>query len=121
MVTRQTLQSLRTELKELDSVIAAALAPLNTHEALFDSQSDYYESLRNQNKVPQDYYKFRFFDFELYIYYDLRKKTYSVRSSKYDSVECGSDFHFAKRRFLELLKEYSEGFYNELVSQLDLF
>lgn len=107
MITRNSLNALKTELKQLIDVIDVSLSPILSKEKLFDSQADYYEALKNQNKVPQDFYKFQFFDTDFYIYFDLRTKRYFVRSDTlYLNEDCGEDFMKSKMCFLMKIKDF---------------
>lgn len=107
MITRNVLLALKKEINELTKVIDVALLPISSKDKLFNTQYDYYEALKNENKVPQDFYKFQFFDFDLYLNYDLRQKKYFLCSdSKYLKIDCGSNFDDAKNMFLKNINDY---------------
>lgn len=119
MLSRNSLVQLKKELKELDQVIDVVISNPLSDKPLFDSEQDYYDSLRAQNKVPQDYYRFRFFDVELSIEYNLKtKKYFFVHESldgkrRYTSNEF-DEFHVVKDYFLTKVKEYCLGKLGEL-------
>lgn len=96
--------------------------PLTSHDKLFDTQADYYEAMKNQNKVPQDYYKFRFFDIEIYLYYDFKLKHYFLRED-YNKIneDLGDDFKKALIRFVDSVSDFCTESFRKLVVDNNLF
>ena len=126
MITRNTLKSLKTELIELEKLCDTMLNPLVTKDKLFDTQADYYEAMKNQNRVPQDFYKIQIFDLYVYLEYNFKFKVYYLRSESGDVYEnLGMEFDKALLRFLEFGKALFTARFNELqkelTKQLDLF
>lgn len=126
MITRNTLKSLKSELIELEKLCDTMINPLVTKDKLFDTQADYYEAMKNQNKVPQDFYKIQIFDLYVYLEYNFKFKVYYLRSESGDVYEnLGMDFDKALLRFLEYGKDLFISKFKELneklTRQLDLF
>lgn len=57
----------------------------NDKRKLFVSRADYEESLREQKKLPQDFYYFRQFDVFIQIVYNKRLKKYQLYCENYYS------------------------------------
>lgn len=122
MITRNSLLTLKNSIKEMSSVIDSCLMPLTSHEKLFETQADYYEAMKNQNKVPQDYYKFRFFDIEIYLYYDFKLKRYFLREDYNKTNEdLGNDFKKALIRFVDSVSDFCTESFRKLVVDNNLF
>lgn len=125
MITKNSLKTLKTELNELIKVIDINLSSFSEREKLFDTQADYYEALRIENKVPQDYYKFRFFDSFVYIYYNITRKLYEIHiednKGRYYIRSSHDDFKSAQLAFIELVKEILFKEKNKLLDQRELF
>ena len=125
MITKNSLKTLKTELNELIKVIDINLSTFSEREKLFDTQSDYYEALRLQNKVPQDYYKFRFFDSFIYIYYNITKKEYEIHiednQGRYYIHSHNVSFKSITLDFIECIEEVLHKEKNKLLAQMELF
>lgn len=125
MITKNSLKTLKTELNELIKVIDINLSSFSEREKLFDTQADYYESLRVQNKVPQDYYKFRFFDSFIYIYYNITKKVYEVHiednQGHYYIHSSNDSFESIKLDFIECIEDILLKEKNKILKQMVLF
>lgn len=107
MLTLNKLRALKTELNEMITIIDDTLKPITNKPKLFETQADYYYSLSTQNKVPQDYYKFRYFDKDYYLFYDLRLKKYFLCSDSFNLKEdLGSDFDEARKTFCRYVFEF---------------
>lgn len=121
MLTRNVLKSLKSELLDLIKTIDVSLSPLTSVDSLFDTQADYYEAMKNENKVPQDFYKFRYFDFFCLIKYNFKDKKYYVESvNPYNNICCDDNFCKAKLTFCELVNKTLIEKSNELVIQPQL-
>lgn len=125
MITKNSLKTLKQELNELIKVIDINLSSFSEREKLFDTQADYYEALRIENKVPQDYYKFRFFDVYIYIYYNIQTKKYEVHveneKGQYYIDSIHEHFNDSQLRFIDLIKDILLAKGNKIKPQRDLF
>lgn len=125
MITKNSLKVLKTELNELIKVIDINLSSFSEHEKLFDTQSDYYEALKVKNKVPQDYYKFRYFDSFIYIYYNITKKEYEVHiednQGRYYIHSHNVDFKSIMLDFIECIEAVLHSEKNKILDQRELF
>lgn len=94
--------------------------PSNYERKLFVSRSDYRESLRLKNEIPQDFYFFRCFDCFVQIVFNKRTKNYQIYIDGFYTklLDCyerinrsehsyviSSDFDVTLRKFKQICNE----------------
>ena len=99
MITTEKLKTLREaltiSLTQLDELLR-----VRQKEKLFDNADDYYVQLRSCEYVPQDFYRLRIFDTEIFLKFNQRIKKYyiNIETLKYE--------FFRKTSFNEFMSKY---------------
>lgn len=99
MITTEKLKMLREALNisltQLDELLR-----VRQKEKLFDNADDYYVQLRSCEYVPQDFYRLRIFDTEIFLKFNQRIKKYyiNIETLKYE--------FFRKTSFNEFMTKY---------------
>lgn len=100
MITTEKLKQLREcltiSLNHLDELLR-----VRQKEKLFDNADDYLIQLKSCKYVPQDFYRLRIFDTEIYLKFNLRLKKY------YISIETLKYRFFSKISFNDFIKKYN--------------
>lgn len=99
MITTEKLKIFKDTISQVQIELDELLRQ-RQQEKLFKNADDYYLSLNACKWCPQDFYKLRIFDTEIYLKFNIKQKKYYIRiqTLKYE--------FFRKQTFIDFVSKY---------------
>lgn len=109
MLTLENVKQFQKELEQLNA-LCKDMIRVRTEQKMFKNSDDYYNSLKTCQWFPQDYYKIRLFDSELYLKFNNRTKCFYAHFETIQKVEFLYRFDvtdFCKSHDIKLMSEHN--------------